>query len=177
MDDFFSKTNASFMDYISPWGVLHTFMNQTILLSVHDSDSGIKTDSPNGTYYSDIIHQLKTSLKNIDKRKYDKVIEKIDFLLVSKYRDPSIPPFTKFSYIFWSVDKISKQPAYRDYIINNILNIIELLKHDRTIRLEDIFSRLRFGEVDIKYPVFEDLVMLWIPFFIFYFDKPSSHDQ
>jgi hypothetical protein len=46
--------------------------------------------------------------------------------------------------MFSSVDKISGQPAYRDYILNNILNIIEIIKHDRSLRIKDIFYRLKF---------------------------------
>jgi hypothetical protein len=46
--------------------------------------------------------------------------------------------------MFSSVDKISGEPAYRDYIINNILNILEIIKQDRSLRLEDIFYRLKF---------------------------------
>jgi hypothetical protein len=57
------------------------------------------------------------------------------------------------------------------------LNIIEIVKQDRSLRLEDIFYRLKFWEIDVKYPVFEDLVLIWIPFMIFYFDNLEKNDK
>jgi hypothetical protein len=57
------------------------------------------------------------------------------------------------------------------------LNIIEIIKHDRSLRIKDIFYRLKFWEIDVKYPVFEDLVLIWIPFMIFYFDNLKEDEK
>ena len=157
-DMFFYKTNDEFKKYIKPKWCLSLFVSNFI----------INKES----VYKDIISKL---IKWISQKNNKWIYEKIDILKDKYLSDES--HFTKYSYIFSSVDKISWEEAYRDYIFNNILNIIELLKHDRTINLQDIFHKLKFWKKDFNYPVFEDLLLIWIPFLIYYFDKFEKNDK
>ena len=127
--------------------------------------------------YQWIIEKLISSIYRLrlDKEKILiwEIKSKLEELL-KKYKDSEA--FDTFAYIHSSVDKISNQSAYKDYIINSILNIIEILKHDRTLRVEDTFLKLKFTEIDVKYPAFEDLSLVYIPFMIYYFNNINKND-
>ncbi len=156
-DMFFYKTNNKFKKYIKPTWCLSLCVKHLIINK--DSD------------YNDILSELiKWISEDDNKLIYDKIN-----ILKDKYLSNE-SNFTKYSYVFSSVDKISWEEAYRDYIFNNILNVIELLKHDRTINIQDIFHKLKFWKKDFNYPVFEDLLLIWIPFLIYYFDKFENND-
>lgn len=120
-------------------------------------------------YCKKVCEEIINSMKKIWSN-YDLIASK-DEELLKKYTDDKVPRFNVYAYMHASVERISGEEAYRDYVLNNILNILEILKHDKVIRLEDIVLKLKFNDYDIKYPVFEDLILIYIPFMIYYFDK------
>lgn len=156
-DMFFDETKKKFLEYIKPKKSFYIFVNKYLNVTWRDE-------------YKLSVEQLSIWIKSMrvmDSKSKKIILANIESL---KNKYTANDSFDTFSYMFSSVDKISGEPAYRDYIMNNILNIIELLKHDRSLRLEDIFPRLKFVEIDFKYPAFEDLILIWIPFMIYYFD-------
>jgi len=171
-DMFFDETGKKFLEYTKKDEKFYYFVENYL-----NKKNSLSTEVFNPLSYSVIINKLliwidRIKLLNEESKKITLTNIKS---LGEKYS--SAESFETFAYIFSSVDKISGQPAYRDYIINNILNILEILKHDRSLRLKDIFYRLKFWEIDVKYPIFEDFVLIWIPFMIFYFDNEKENEE
>lgn len=151
---------------INPGESFYEFIDKFILSWVH-LEWQVYNDN-----YQGIIQKLKIgiSLNKATDSQWE-IISKINELS-QKYTNSK--SFDTFGYMNSSIEKISNQPAYRDFILNNILNIIEILKHDKTLRIEDIFLKLKFCEIDIKYPAFEDLTLIYIPFTIYYLNNLNT---
>lgn len=150
------NSKEKFDEHFIPWKLFYDFISDKI---INDKD----------WYCKKVCEEIINSMKKIWSN-YDLIASKDEDLL-KKYTDNKVPRFNVYAYMHASVERISWEFAYRDYVLNNILNILEIIKHDKMIRLEDIILKLKFNEYDIKYPVFEDLILIYIPFMIYYFDN------
>ena len=181
MDELYNLFNLSdkekFDKNFIPDTPFYEFINTFILDKEFSLDFfNIEKNNYNDDYQW-IISKTLCSLKKLSINSPDNKVEIKNKLLelTEKYIDLE-NSFNTFAYLHSSVEKISNQPAYHDFVMNSILNIIEILKHDRTLRIEDILWKLKFTEIDIKYPAFEDLVLIYIPFLVYYFDNNKNND-
>ena len=76
--------------------------------------------------------------------------------------------FKNIWFFITSIEKVSEEKAFRDYILNNLLNFYEALVFYKKIDFNILLEKIKIDKEDLNYPAFEDLILYWLPFMLFY---------
>lgn len=80
-----------------------------------------------------------------------------------------------FWYVIWSINKLSEEAAYRDFVLNYLLNIFENIKFIRKTNFKEVFESIQLNPEDYKNLAFTELILYWLPLFLFYFYNTEYH--
>lgn len=116
------------------------------------------------TFYTSYLSNLQNVIKELYSNNANSVLNINDYKRINDEEE-------FFWYYFSSILKISNNYAYRDYILNYLLNIFENINNFKKINLIQIFKNLKIDENDLDYPVFIDLIILWTPLMLIYFNN------
>ena len=122
--------------------------------------------------YLKLVKDLIIS-KNIDKND----------LLVINFLEKFIQDFENdknfkkeyFWYVIWSINKLNEEPAYKDFILNYLLNIFENIKFIRKTNFKEIFENIQLNSEDYKNLPFTELILYCLPLFLFYSYNNEYH--
>ena len=112
-----------------------------------------------------IISEMYDKLKSWD---YKNFVEK---LWLEKFLNET----DKLNYIKWfvaSIDKISYELAYRDYILNSLLNLYETFKEWKINDLKESFKKIGIKEEDL---VYDDLIKYYLPLMFYVLNKENEN--
>lgn len=104
------------------------------------------------------------------------VMENIKFL-ITRFQWWDINKRDFFGLYVASIHRVNSEYAYRDYILNTLLNMFENIKFHRKISLNELFKVVRINKDDLQYPAFTDLLVFWLPLMLFYFASNKFNDQ
>jgi len=116
-----------------------------------------------------IIKTYETFKNNSDYKEFNKLTGLDDFL----------KKVNKFAYIKWfvaSIEKISSEPAFRDYILNSLLNLYEVFKEGKLLKVQETFDKIWLRKDDFeKNLVYDDLIRYYLPFMIYILTKEDEN--
>jgi len=103
--------------------------------------------------------------KNNIKITLDDLVKSLD----KSWNNNSETLFKNIWFFISSIVKISEEKAFRDYVLNNLLNFYEALRFYKKIDFKILFEKIKINSKDLDYPAFEDFILYWLPFILFYF--------
>ena len=153
-ENIFEDTSKEWLFYVQFVGTKHVtigdFVNNWKIFEKHDFYLQY--------IYRNIKEQLSENEYEDKRKKFDDIISN-NLSNSEKY----------FEYIIESIEKMQNEPAYKDFILNTLLNIFENIRHLRSTDIAVLFKNIKLSYDDINYPAFEDLIFIWLPFMIYYF--------
>jgi hypothetical protein len=102
-------------------------------------------------------------------------MEYLDFM-IENLSNKNLNKRQLFGLFVASIEKVSNEYAYRDYILNYLLNIFENINFLRKTTLDDVLKNIKINKDDLEYPAFKDLMIFWLPVMIIYFNNQLVND-
>lgn len=147
---------------------LTPYIRKVLETRLNEIDENIYKNNENKFYFSYLLN-IKNLINDIySNNKILDINDQINFYIDN---EKGIDEIDFFWYYNYSINRISSNYAYRDYILNYLLNIFESIYHYKKINFQEILKSIKINENDLKYPVFTDLIVFWLPLMLIYFNN------
>ncbi|MDD3794205.1 MAG: DUF815 domain-containing protein [Candidatus Gracilibacteria bacterium] len=142
------------------------YIIKLLKLQSNEIDKTIDKDNENKFYFS-YLENIKNLINYFHPNNFLNINDHINFFIDNK----DLTEIEFIGYYAYSINKISNNQAYRDFILNYLLNIYESINNFKIINFQEIFKNIKINENDLDYPAFIDLIILWLPLMLIYFNK------
>lgn len=118
-------------------------------------------------FYSSYLISIKNLINELFPNEPLNINDYINFYINNEYNSE----IEFLWYYAYSVNKISNNKAYRDFVLNYLLNIYESINSFKIINFQEILKNIKINEKDLEYPIFIDLIIFWLPLMLIYFNN------
>lgn len=109
------------------------------------------------------LKEIKLIMNNKEELKIKEIDNLVEYISFIELKLNNLTESEFFWYFIISIKKISKEPAYKDFILNTLLNVYENIINFKEISIDDIFNNIKINQDNLEYPVFKDLIIFWLP--------------
>lgn len=122
------------------------------------------------------LKEIKLIMNNKEELKIKEIDNLVEYISFIELKLNNLTESEFFWYFIISIKKISKEPAYKDFILNTLLNVYENIINFKEISIDNIFNNIKINQDNLEYPVFKDLIIFWLPLMLVYFNNIELYE-